>query len=66
MKIIFVIQAVIWPAVPVVVEQSILGTAMGINNSVQMLGVGLANLAVGEILGKNNRFVSFKFIKLDY
>jgi hypothetical protein len=32
-----------------------LGTAMGVTNSIEMLGVGIANLSVGEILGKNNR-----------
>jgi hypothetical protein len=37
------------------VKQSMLGTAMGVTNSIQMLGVGIANLGVGEILGKNNR-----------
>lgn len=54
-EIVFLLQAVIWPALPLVVKQSMLGTAMGVNNSVQMLGVGIANLGVGEILGKNNR-----------
>lgn len=49
-------SAVIWPAVPLVVKQSMLGTAMGVNNSIQMLGVGVANLGVGVILGTNNSF----------
>ncbi|VDH94613.1 Hypothetical predicted protein [Mytilus galloprovincialis] len=51
-----VASAVIWPSIPIVVKQSMLGTAMGVNNSIQMLGVGGANLVVGEILGKNNRY----------
>ena len=52
---VFLLQGVIWPALPLVVKQSMLGTAMGVTNSIEMLGVGIANLSVGEILGKNNR-----------
>ena len=55
MLLFFLLQGVIWPALPLVVKQSMLGTAMGVTNSIQMLGVGIANLGVGEILGKNNR-----------
>jgi hypothetical protein len=53
--LVFLLQGVIWPALPLVVKQSMLGTAMGVTNSIQMLGVGIANLGVGEILGTNNR-----------
>ncbi|VDI75445.1 Hypothetical predicted protein, partial [Mytilus galloprovincialis] len=65
-----VASAVIWPSIPIVVKQSMLGTAMGVNNSIQMLGVGGANLVVGEILGKNNslteeeRLVRWKYMMI--
>ncbi|KAK3552059.1 hypothetical protein QTP70_031765 [Hemibagrus guttatus] len=42
----------VWGAsIPLVVSCSTLGTAMGLATSVQMIGVGLCNLIVGEIRG---------------
>lgn len=40
-----------WPSIPLVVPQATLGTAMGLATSVQMVGIGLSNLVVGQILG---------------
>ncbi|KAL4617883.1 major facilitator superfamily domain-containing protein 1-like [Arapaima gigas] len=43
--------ASMWPSIPLVVPQATLGTAMGLATSVQMIGIGLSNLFVGQILG---------------
>ncbi|XP_064624959.1 major facilitator superfamily domain-containing protein 1-like [Lineus longissimus] len=43
--------ASLWPSIPLVVDQSTIGTAMGLTTSVQMIGIGLCNLIVGELLG---------------
>uniref|UniRef100_A0A8C9VYN7 Lysosomal dipeptide transporter MFSD1 n=1 Tax=Scleropages formosus TaxID=113540 RepID=A0A8C9VYN7_SCLFO len=43
--------ASMWSSFPLVVPQATLGTAIGIATSVQMIGVGLSNLVVGQILG---------------
>ncbi|XP_062915201.1 major facilitator superfamily domain-containing protein 1-like isoform X1 [Mobula hypostoma] len=43
--------ASLWPSIILVVPLANLGTALGIATSVQMIGVGLCNLIVGQILG---------------
>ncbi|XP_013771585.1 major facilitator superfamily domain-containing protein 1-like [Pundamilia nyererei] len=43
--------ASMWPSIPLVVPQATLGTAMGLATSVQMIGIGISNLVVGQILG---------------
>ncbi|KAG7492067.1 hypothetical protein MATL_G00010600 [Megalops atlanticus] len=43
--------ASMWPSIPLVVPQATLGTAMGLTTSVQMIGIGISNLIVGQILG---------------
>ncbi|XP_037134413.1 major facilitator superfamily domain-containing protein 1 isoform X2 [Syngnathus acus] len=43
--------ASMWPSIPLVVPQATIGTAMGIATSVQMIGIGISNLVVGQILG---------------
>ncbi|XP_069066675.1 lysosomal dipeptide transporter MFSD1-like isoform X2 [Pleurodeles waltl] len=43
--------ASMWPSIPLVVQQATLGTAMGLATSVQMVGIGVSNLIVGQILG---------------
>lgn len=48
-----VAAASMWPSIPLVVSQSTLGTAMGLTTSVQMIGIGISNLIVGQILGKH-------------
>ncbi|ESP05560.1 hypothetical protein LOTGIDRAFT_208557 [Lottia gigantea] len=45
--------ASLWPSIPLVVSQATLGTAMGVTTSVQMIGIGISNLVVGVVLGKN-------------
>ncbi|KAJ0015875.1 hypothetical protein NQD34_014165 [Periophthalmus magnuspinnatus] len=44
-------QASMWPSIPLVVPQATLGTAMGLATSIQMIGIGVSNLVVGQILG---------------
>ncbi|CAN0383710.1 unnamed protein product [Lampetra planeri] len=43
--------ASMWPSIPLVVPQATLGTAMGLTTSIQMIGIGLSNVIVGQILG---------------
>eukprot|EP00794_Sanderia_malayensis_P013794 gene13794-15237_t len=45
-----VAAASLWPSVPLVIEPAALGTALGIMTSVQMIGIGLCNFAIGGIL----------------
>lgn len=45
--------ASMWPSIPLVVSQTTVGTAMGLTTSIQMIGIGISNLIVGKILGKN-------------
>eukprot|EP00795_Rhopilema_esculentum_P015295 gene15295-6509_t len=47
-----VAAASLWPSVPLVVDQASLGTALGIMTSIQMIGIGLCNFAIGGILDK--------------
>ncbi|XP_076439964.1 lysosomal dipeptide transporter MFSD1-like [Babylonia areolata] len=44
--------ASMWPTIPLVVSQATVGTAMGLTTSMQMIGIGICNLIVGQILGK--------------
>lgn len=44
-----------WPSIPLVVSQATVGTAMGVTTSIQMIGIGLSNLIVGQILGKSEK-----------
>lgn len=46
--------ASMWPSIPLVVSQATVGTAMGLTTSIQMIGIGVSNLIVGAILGKND------------
>lgn len=43
--------ASMWPSIPLVVSQATVGTAMGLTTSIQMIGIGISNLIVGQILG---------------
>ncbi|XP_012940348.1 major facilitator superfamily domain-containing protein 1 [Aplysia californica] len=43
--------ASMWPSIPLVVSQATLGTAMGLTTSIQMIGIGVSNVVVGQILG---------------
>ena len=51
----FSFQASMWPTIPLVVSQATVGTAMGITTSLQMIGIGICNLVVGQILGDKKR-----------
>eukprot|EP00043_Microstomoeca_roanoka_P025739 m.9721 g.9721 ORF g.9721 m.9721 type:complete len:513 (+) comp5802_c0_seq1:1-1539(+) len=42
-----IMASVLWPSIPLVVSPATVGTAMGVATSVQMIGIGLCNLAVG-------------------
>lgn len=44
-----------WPSIPLVVKDSVVGTAMGITTSMQMIGIGLCNLIVGAVLGDEKK-----------
>ncbi|PVD23729.1 hypothetical protein C0Q70_17002 [Pomacea canaliculata] len=46
--------ASMWPTIPLVVTQATVGTAMGLTTSLQMIGIGISNLVVGQILGKKD------------
>ncbi|XP_055507784.1 major facilitator superfamily domain-containing protein 1-like [Leucoraja erinacea] len=43
--------AALWPSIVLIVPLANLGTASGVTTSVQMIGVGVCNLIVGQILG---------------
>ncbi|XP_074641992.1 lysosomal dipeptide transporter MFSD1-like isoform X2 [Tubulanus polymorphus] len=45
--------ASMWPSIPLVVSQATIGTAMGITTSIQMIGIGISNVIVGQILGND-------------
>ncbi|ELU06449.1 hypothetical protein CAPTEDRAFT_21878 [Capitella teleta] len=40
-----------WPTIPLVVSANVVGTAFGLCTSLQMIGIGISNLIVGQILG---------------
>ena len=54
-KIYLPFQASMWPSVPLVVSQATIGTAMGVTTSIQMIGMGISNLIVGQILGTSEK-----------
>ncbi|XP_063718632.1 major facilitator superfamily domain-containing protein 1-like isoform X2 [Symsagittifera roscoffensis] len=43
--------SVLWACIPLIVDPSIVGTAMGLTSCVQMLGIGTSNMIVGALLG---------------
>ncbi|KAK3089402.1 hypothetical protein FSP39_003368 [Pinctada imbricata] len=45
--------ASMWPSIPLVVTQATIGIAMGLTTSIQMIGIGISNVVVGQILGKD-------------
>ena len=51
----FILQASMWPSIPLVVSQATVGTAMGLTTSIQMIGIGISNLIVGQILGDDKQ-----------
>lgn len=59
-----VFQASMWPSIPLVVPQATLGTAMGLATSIQMIGIGISNLVVGQILGTTSRQEELQIMSL--
>lgn len=55
-----------WPSIPLVVPQATLGTAMGLATSVQMIGIGISNLVVGQILGTKSSDVKIPLWRWQY
>ena len=45
-------QTSLWPSAPLVVNPGVLGTALGLMTSMQMIGIGVCSLVVGAILDK--------------
>ena len=43
------IQSTLWPSIPLVVPLQLVGTAMGVATTVQMIGIGVSNLIVGQL-----------------
>lgn len=58
--------ASMWPSIPLVVPQATLGTAMGLATSVQMIGIGISNLVVGQILGTKSSDVKIPLWRWQY
>ena len=54
--------SVLWACIPLIVDPSIVGTAMGLTSCVQMLGIGTSNMIVGELLVRCF-FFGFYFLK---
>ncbi|XP_048408495.1 major facilitator superfamily domain-containing protein 1 isoform X2 [Stegostoma tigrinum] len=50
-----ILVASLWPSVFLVVPHANIGTALGLATSVQMIGIGLCNLVVGQLLGNQSR-----------
>lgn len=51
-----ILQMCTWPAISLVVPQSILGLAMSLTVSIHMAGNGVCNLVIGWILGTTSRY----------
>jgi len=59
--------ACLWPSIPLVVPQAMLGTAMGIATSVQMIGIGVCNEVVGLLLshgGQHDTLLRWKYVMI--
>jgi Na+/melibiose symporter-like transporter len=52
--------ATLWPTIQMLVEDKVVGTANGIATCVQMLGIGLCNLAVGHFMDAHKDHVTGK------
>ncbi|XP_057294946.1 major facilitator superfamily domain-containing protein 1-like isoform X1 [Hydractinia symbiolongicarpus] len=52
----------LWPSAPLVVNPGVLGTALGLMTSVQMIGIGCCTLIVGAILDHTND--NWKYVML--
>ena len=59
-----IFQTSLLSSIPLLVSRSILGTAIGVAQTLQMAGIGVSNLVVGQILGDNERFDQISFFNL--
>jgi hypothetical protein len=44
-----VAASTLWPSIPLVVPLQLVGTAMGVATTVQMIGIGVSNVIVGKL-----------------
>mmetsp|Transcript_1615 Transcript_1615/g.4403 ORF Transcript_1615/g.4403 Transcript_1615/m.4403 type:complete len:498 (+) Transcript_1615:66-1559(+) len=56
----------IWPSVPLLVTQNQVGSATGIMTSIQMLGIGFANIGVGNIISSFSTEVTESVTDVDF
>jgi len=56
--------ASLWPSFPLVVDQSTVGTALGLTTSIQMIGMGIANIVVGKMLDLLKSEVKWKYVMI--
>lgn len=47
------LQATMWSAIPMLVSEATVGTALGLTTCIQMIGIGICNIVVGAILGED-------------
>merc|ERR1711865_292811 len=52
--------ATLWPTIQMLVDDKVVGSANGIATCVQMLGIGLCNLAVGHLMDSNKSKITGK------
>lgn len=55
-----------WSAIPMLVTESAVGTALGLTTCFQMIGVGVCNLIVGSILGPEGLPVEEMLLRWKY
>merc|ERR1711964_255638 len=48
-----VCAAVLWPSIQFLVPRELNGTANGVATSLQMLGIGICNIVVGQLMDSN-------------
>ncbi|KAJ7377280.1 hypothetical protein OS493_030091 [Desmophyllum pertusum] len=56
--------ASLWPSFPLIVEQATVGTALGLTTSVQMIGMGIANIIVGKMLDVIKSLDKWKYVMI--
>lgn len=56
--------ASLWPSFPLIVEQATVGTALGLTTSIQMIGMGIANIIVGKMLDLINSEDKWKYVMI--
>jgi MFS family permease len=56
--------ASMWPSIPLVVSPATIGTAMGLTTSIQMIGIGLSNVIIGQILGEHESLLRWKYVMI--